>query len=143
MRFPPTLLAVSLALFAIPSLASAQTSPPMPTSLDAAPRLTLPRTVRTNRVASVGSFAAIQNGKCKTPVSVTDKVSTVSVPMFVLISGAGKVAKVAPLNTDCPGLDTIVAREQLRMMKGNTPIPADGQPHWYWTTMDFSIEFQE
>lgn len=138
MRYPLALLAI----FAIPSIAFAQALPPMPTSLESTERLTLPKAARTNTMTSLKGFAAIERGKCKTPVSVQNKLSTVSVPMFVLVSGAGNVSKIVPLNTDCPGLDTVAATEQLRMMKGNTPVPADGQPHWYWTTLDFSVEFE-
>ncbi|HEX7782493.1 MAG TPA: hypothetical protein VF509_06775 [Sphingobium sp.] len=136
MKYPLALLAISF--FAI---TSAQAAPPMPTSLEAAEPLRLSRTFRMDRVTNLNGFAAVERGKCSTPVAVDGRLHTISVPIFVLISGEGQIARVVPLNTDCPALDTIAAKEQIRRMQGNTPVPADRQPHWYWTRMDFAVEF--
>lgn len=113
----------------------------MPTSLEATEPLKLSRTFRMDRVTNLNGFAAVERGKCNTQVAVDGRLRTITVPIFVLISGEGQISRVVPLNTDCPGLDTIAAKEQIRRMQGNTPVPADKQPHWYWTKLDFSAEF--
>jgi hypothetical protein len=135
------LLTLALAA-AIPSIAIAQAIPPMPTSMEGVDPLTLPKAARQGTRTGLNGFAAIRDGRCKTPIAVRDGMTSVSVPMFILISGSGRVSKIVPLNTDCPKLDTVVATEQLRMMKNNTPVPADGRPHWYRTIFDVSLEIQ-
>jgi hypothetical protein len=115
---------------------SAGPPPPMPTDLSTVPVIDgwLGRKISPRWSEEV--HEAYRKGHCN-GARPYEGSNLLEIDIMFLLAGDGKLLKLAPVNVQCPTVETFVSKRILGTLRGSFPKTGDTEPRWHRSQVRF------
>jgi hypothetical protein len=129
-------MAMLLSLMLAVASPSAEGAPPLPSDLSTVPVIDgwLGRKVSPRWSEEI--HEAYRKGKCS-GARPYEGSNLLEIDVLFLLEDNGKLLKLAPVNVQCPAVESFVSKRILGTLRGSFPKTGDPDPHWYRSQVRF------